>query len=85
MVEKPPKINEISLKLSAEYLQLFTIELIYKSTQVAQQQEHQDDQDDGDGDGDGEDGEDDKLRAGLKGLIQLNHLQHAAPGVLLDF
>ncbi|KAI7966014.1 hypothetical protein MJO29_001762 [Puccinia striiformis f. sp. tritici] len=52
---------------------------------IAQQQEHQDDQDNGDGDGDGEDGEDDKLRAGLKGLIQLNHLQHAAPGVLLDF
>lgn len=42
LVQKPPKINEIALRLSTEYLRLLTIELIHRSNRIAQleEQEH---------------------------------------------
>ncbi|WAQ88075.1 hypothetical protein PtA15_9A200 [Puccinia triticina] len=83
MVEKPPKINEIGLRLSTEYLRLFTIELIHRATQVAQQEEEEEQEVRRLNEKDG--AADDNLRSALKGLIQLRHLQKAAPGVLLDF
>lgn len=35
--ESPPKINDVALHLSAEYLRRFTIELIHRSNQLAEQ------------------------------------------------
>lgn len=84
MVEKPPKINEMALRLSAEYLRLFTIELVHRSTQVAQQEEKEEENERLQDSASSPAG-DHNLRAGLKGLIQLRHLHKAAPGVLLDF
>ncbi|KAA1066500.1 hypothetical protein PGT21_031769 [Puccinia graminis f. sp. tritici] len=88
MVEKPPKINEISLRLSTEYLRLFAIECIHRATQVAQQEEEEEAQQAEEETNrlkDANETGDDNLRSALKGLIQLRHLQKAAPGVLLDF
>ncbi|EFP83805.2 hypothetical protein PGTUg99_027632 [Puccinia graminis f. sp. tritici] len=88
MVEKPPKINEISLRLSTEYLRLFAIECIHRATQVAQQEEEEEAQQAEEEKNrlkDANETADENLRSALKGLIQLRHLQKAAPGVLLDF
>ncbi|KNZ52252.1 uncharacterized protein VP01_3633g1 [Puccinia sorghi] len=84
MVEKPPKINDIALRLSAEYMRLFTIELVHRSTQVARQEEKEE-ENERLHDSPSSPAGDHNLRAGLKGLIQLRHLHKAAPGVLLDF
>lgn len=70
MVEKPPKINDIALRLSAEYMRLFTIELVHRSTQVARQEEKEE-ENERLHDSPSSPAGDHNLRAGLKGLIQV--------------
>ncbi|KAI8444644.1 hypothetical protein BY996DRAFT_2551311 [Phakopsora pachyrhizi] len=83
----PPRINDQALGLSAEYLRLFTLELIHRSVRAAiEESETQKsckiDQEDGD--------IDDQLKSaegdGFAGrLVEVKNLQKIAPGVLLDF
>jgi hypothetical protein len=75
MVEKPPKINEISLRLSTEYLRLFAIECIHRATQVAQQEEEeeeaQQEEEEKNPQNPANQTADENLRSALKGLIQV--------------
>ncbi|KAG0145442.1 hypothetical protein CROQUDRAFT_658614 [Cronartium quercuum f. sp. fusiforme G11] len=80
--EPIPKINDVALHLSVEYLRLFTIELIHRSNKLAE--EHDD-----------EEKNDHNEKNEIKGvnnndfnsncLIEVKHLQQVAPGALLDF
>jgi hypothetical protein len=72
MVEKPPKINEIALRLSAEYLRRFTIELVHRSTQVARQEEQEEENDRILNSPSTSQAGDHNLRADLKGLIEVS-------------